>query len=90
MEAHTTLEMLACMERNPKIELESRILSSNGKNLVYQKMDSKMLSESFKKNKDVDFRMMEEDDGFALSDGTSFQEWNNWSGFYSTTRRSIF
>jgi hypothetical protein len=69
METHTTVEMLRCLERNPKIELESKVLALSPQGLTYKKLNAKSFRESFVNNDKKHFKFKEGFDTFAIADG---------------------
>lgn len=69
METHTTVEMLRCLERNPKIELESKVLAMTPAGLTYKKLSAKPFREAFMRNDKKGFKFKEGFDSFGSSDG---------------------
>lgn len=64
---HTTAEMIQCLEQNPHIELESRIIGMTQDGMKHRKYDSKRFLEASKKNENLDFNFKEYD-AFARGD----------------------
>jgi hypothetical protein len=66
--AHSTVEMLKCLEKNPKIELDSRVLGVNNGQLVYKKLNNKSFKEAYIAG-DKKLSRFKEWDAFSTTDG---------------------
>lgn len=69
LEVHTTVDMLRCLERNPKIELESKVLAMTPEGLKYKSLNAKSFREAFVANDKKDFKFREGFDSYGIADG---------------------
>lgn len=56
LEAHTTHEMIECMKRDPKIQLEAQVLGTNGESRGVRKMNREQFMEAVKRKDSKRFR----------------------------------
>lgn len=67
---HTTAELLQCLEKNPQIELDARVLAFTKDGLKRVPTNAKQFKESFGKYDDKILKMLEGGDSFANDTGS--------------------